>query len=317
MPLTTRSYVPPSKKVNVILNTKSRPRFMRKLPLELREIIYSHLLVPRTIEVKFLSKTQAEARSQAIQNAKSNATNLANNNVTTLQPKYANLDYDSYGSSDDDYKESKKASPKAERFKFVNTSDNKLVLHAINRETRHFALKRYNHIFKTASSPGLLFNFELDYLSFTTQMNAIDNEMRYRFIDRKGFQQDIARIKNLVYIFFRHYKELEKVHNGPPNARTFVTRFPALKNVIITLPLEHYDHCKYCNGGEVTGHNDINGLQTRIHEHIDDAKTHFEELKQKLKDAGTEWVAPELVYKTYCLRQRWQLTLEDKAPKKS
>lgn len=39
-----RSYVPPSKKAKVILNTKFRPRFMRKLPLELREMVYSHLL---------------------------------------------------------------------------------------------------------------------------------------------------------------------------------------------------------------------------------------------------------------------------------
>lgn len=264
-----------------------------------------------------MSKTEAEARSQAIQDAKYNASNLANNTTTTIQSKYNSLDNDSSDSFDDDYKDSNKPSPKAERFKFRSTSDNKLVLHAINRETRHFALKRYKHIFKTASNPGLLFNFELDYLSFTMQMNATHNEMRYRFVDRIGFQHDIARINSLVYIFYRHHTELQRVHDGTPNARTFVTRFPALKNVIITLPLEHFDHCKYCKSGDISGRHDVYGYQSNIEEHIDDAKSHFEELKQKMKDAGTEWVAPELVYKTYCLRQRWQLTLEDKASKKS
>ncbi|KAH7409164.1 hypothetical protein BKA64DRAFT_704949 [Cadophora sp. MPI-SDFR-AT-0126] len=314
MPPTTRSYVPPSKKIKVILSTKSRPRFMRKLPLELREMVYKYLLVPRTIEVEIMTKTEAEAYAKTIQNAKYNTANLANNNVTTVQSKYVILDDDP---SDEDYKTPKKTSPKLDRFRFVTTSDNKLVLHAINRETRHFALKHYTPIFKTASSPGLLFNFELDYLSFTRQKNSSANEMRYRFVDRKGFQQDIARIKNLVYLFSCHHKELVKVNRGTPNTRTFVTRFPALKNVIITLPLEHFDHCKFCNGGEITGHDDDDDLQSIIDGYIDDAKTHFEELKQKLDDAGTEWVAPELVYKTFCLRQRWQLILEDKELKKS
>ncbi|KAK0110717.1 hypothetical protein ONS96_002316 [Cadophora gregata f. sp. sojae] len=317
MPPKTRSHVPTSKKVKVILNTKSRPRFMRKLPLELREMIYEHLIDPRTIEVDFLSETQAEARIQAMQISKSNATKSANNNATTIHSKYADFDNSSEDSSDDDYKKEKKSSPKVERFQFVNTSENQLVLHAVNRETRHFAMKRYTHIFKTASSPGLLFNFKLDYLSFTGQMNTSHNEMRYRFVDRKGFQEDIARVENLVYVFSRHYKELQKVQNGTVNARTFVTRFPTLKNVIITLPLEHYSYCIFCNRDENSGDDFGNDLRSTINTHIDDAKSHFEDLKQKLKDAGTEWVAPELVYKTYCLRQRWQLVLEDKASKNS
>ncbi|KAH9224418.1 hypothetical protein DL95DRAFT_452184 [Leptodontidium sp. 2 PMI_412] len=309
MPPTTRSHVsPPRKRVTIILNTKSRPRFMRKLPLELREMASFLTLfvvpVPRTIEVEFMSKEEAEAHAQVIQNARFNVTSLLNNNVRSTHPKYLILDENS---TDTDFRPTKKTL--VPNFKFANTSKNTLVLHAINRETRQFALKHYNHIFKTSSSStGLLFNFNLDILAFTTQLNSSANERKYQFVDRKSFQVDIARIQNMACLFYCHYKELDKVHRGIPNARSFVTRFTSLKKAIVTLPLEHLNYCNSCKGGDY-GNDTAEAIQA--HRNINHAHSHFDELKQKMKDEGIQWIVPELIYQTHCFQQRWPLVLKD------
>ncbi|KAH7336449.1 hypothetical protein BKA65DRAFT_553098 [Rhexocercosporidium sp. MPI-PUGE-AT-0058] len=303
-PITRSRATPPPKKTKVILTTKARPRLMCKLPLELREMVYIYLLCPRTIEVKFMSKEEAEAHAQAILNARSNVTSLSKNDIKASKSKYLVLDEDSI---DTDFRPAKRTP--VQNFKLVNTSKNRLVLHAINQETRDFALKRYNHIFKTNSSfTGFLFNFDLDILAFTTHVNSSANERKYQFVDRKSFQADIARIQNLAYLFDCHYKELDKVHRGTPNARYFVTRFPALKKVIITLPLEHLDQCNSCKGGD---YDEDSHAAIKANGYINHAHSHFQELKQKLKDAGIEWVIPELTYQTYCFRQKWPLVLRD------
>ncbi|KAL2068779.1 hypothetical protein VTL71DRAFT_15117 [Oculimacula yallundae] len=290
------------KRATVILKDPAhpRPRFMKTLPLELREMIYGYVIEPRTIEIIFMTNEEAEAYAQSIRNRR-----IADDKARNPQPDIMVIDMDL---TDTDYCQEKKQSA-PQNFRFINTSTNKLVLHAINRETRHYALRRYTHIFKTQSNPtGLLFNFNLDFLACTMQYHRFINVRKWQFLGRKSFQEDIARIQNVAYLFISHFKELDRVKKGTPNARTFVTSFKALKQFIVTLHLEHVGICKHCN--ESGGASQANGdIQAAIC--FQSAKSDFEDLKQKMINEGKEWVAPELIYKTHCWRQRWNLALDD------
>ncbi|CZS89831.1 uncharacterized protein RAG0_01075 [Rhynchosporium agropyri] len=116
---------------------------------------------PRTIEVKFMYTEEAEAYAEAVKN-----TRPSMNQYKQREYKYVILDNDTI---DTDYKPVKKTRL-ASTFKIVNTSSNKLVLHAINCETHQYALRCCIHVFKPRSnSCGILFNFAMGFLAFTTQ----------------------------------------------------------------------------------------------------------------------------------------------------
>ncbi|CZT47576.1 uncharacterized protein RSE6_08152 [Rhynchosporium secalis] len=67
---------PSSEKRQDNLKTKSRPRSMRKLPLELHEKVHGRKanlainISPRTIEVKFMYTEEAEAYAEAVKNTR-------------------------------------------------------------------------------------------------------------------------------------------------------------------------------------------------------------------------------------------------------
>ncbi|KAI9046658.1 hypothetical protein LZ554_009399 [Drepanopeziza brunnea f. sp. 'monogermtubi'] len=298
MPPITRSGGPAGKRVTIILQTsRRRPRFMTKLPPEIRTMIYKLLLPgPRTIEIVFADKSATVAENTDV------SVNLLQDDDPT----------------DLDFKKTKSKSSKPPPYKFVNTNtENRLVLHKINQETRHFVLTHgYTVIFKTPTSPGTLFNFQQDMLAFTTPLNSTA-EQRFRFIDKKSFQLDIAQIQNLAYLFFFYCSELERVHFDQPRTRVLMTRFPNLKKFIVPLQLAHRPICEYCQSQGQGGQGSVipsNAMGAGV---IQNAQDDFDELKQKLIDRGTVWQAPTPVYKIHCMRQRWNLDLGDHEPDKS
>ncbi|KAJ5035515.1 uncharacterized protein L3040_007982 [Drepanopeziza brunnea f. sp. 'multigermtubi'] len=304
MPPITRSGGPAGKRVTIILQTsRPRPRFMKKLPPEIRTMIYKLLLPgPRTIEVVFAALSQASDQSATVAENTDISVNLLQDDDPT----------------DLDFKKTKSKSSKPPPYKFVNTNtENRLVLHQINQETRHFVLAQgYNVIFKTPTSPGTLFNFQQDILAFTSALDSTA-EQRFRFIDKKSFQFDIARIQNLAYLFSFFYRELQRVHFNQPRARVLMTRFANLKKVIIPLPVAHLQMCEYCQSQGQGGQGSVIPSNSMAAGVIQTAQNNFDELKQKLIDRGIVWQAPTSVYITHCMRQRWNLDLGDHEPDES